>query len=88
MSQAIARELETIETNDLYYAAYMLSQGGKLEAAEVVPRQKRQVLFAFTGAQICRRAHEYLSGEAVVNVRGFKSALDHLKGIIFEKLHE
>ena len=84
---AVAKQ-ETIETHDLYYAAYLLASGGKLESAQLVATGKKKVLFAFTGDQICKRAHEYLSGEAVGNIRFFKSAIDHLRSIVFEKVHE
>jgi hypothetical protein len=85
---AVMTDKETIQTHDLYYAAYLLASGGKLESAQLVPMGKKKVIFAFTGDQIIKRAHEYLSGEAVGNIRFFKSALDHLKGVVFEKVHE
>lgn len=81
-------KLEKIKTSDLYYGAYLLSSGGKLEGVNVEERSGRKILFEFSSPHISRLAFEYISGEAVVNVRYLKSSLKHLKDIIFEKTRE
>ena len=79
---------ESIQTHDIYYAAYLLASGGRLEKAEVSCNGKRKVIFSFSHPNIIKLTHEYISGEGVINIRFLKSALDHLKGIVFEKMNE
>ena len=86
-TQTQDRIMSNIQTQDLYYAAYLMANGGKLEDVSVVREGKRKIVFEFRGPDLIKRAHEYVSGEGVVNIRFLKSALEHLKGIIFEKLH-
>lgn len=76
--------MDRIRTADLYYGAYLLSCGGKLEGVESVDGHK--FTFEISCSDARRLASQYLSGEAVVNVRYLRSSLKHLKDVIFEKL--
>ncbi len=79
---------DSIQTHDIYQAAYLLASGSKLEDAVISRNGKKKVLFEFSHPNIAKLTHEYISGEGVINIRFLKSALDHLKGIVFEKMNE
>ena len=89
MQDLVATKDEAIQTHDLYYASYLMANGAKLEKALVTPgKGKRRIMFEFSGKNIIKLAYEYISGEGVVNVRFLKSAMAHLRGIVFEKVNE
>jgi hypothetical protein len=74
-----------IKTSDLYYGAYLLAGGGRIEAVETCLDGSRKVFFQFSGPEIGRLTREYQSGVASVNVRQLKSSLKHLKDIIYQE---
>jgi hypothetical protein len=76
-----------VKTSDLYYGAYLLAGGGRIEAVRVHLNGSKKVLFEFSGAEIGRLTREYQSGVASVNVRQLMSSLRHLKDIIFQETH-
>ena len=75
-----------VKTCDLYYGAYLLSSGSKLEAVQVHLDGSKKVYFEFSSPRIQSLAQEYTSGGAVVNVRNLKSSLQHLKDLIYQKI--
>jgi len=75
-----------VKTSDLYYSAWLLTSGGRIEAIEVKLDGSKKVSFQFSSPQIQRLTQEYLSGEAIVNLRQLKSSLKHLKDIIFQEM--
>jgi len=76
--------MEKIRTADLYYGAYLLSKGDKLERIEKETYGKRRVFFAFTGSDLRRHALEYVNGTAQVNLKDLKASLNRLRDIIHE----
>lgn len=74
-----------VKTSDLYYGAYLLSSGGRIEAIQVALDGSKKVSFQFSGSRIQELTREYLSGEATVNLRELKSSLKHLKDIIYQE---
>jgi hypothetical protein len=74
-----------VKTSDLYYSAYLLSSGGRLEAVQVHLDGSKKVSFEFSSSRMQELTREYLSGEATVNVRELKSSLKHLKDIIYQE---
>ena len=76
--------MDQIKTSDLYYGAYILSSGGRLEAVESHLDGSKKVAFRFSSPRVREITREYLSGEAVVNLRQLKSSLKHLKDIIYQ----
>ena len=74
-----------VRTSDLYYGAYLLSSGGRIEAVQVQLDGSKKVSFEFSGPRIKELTKEYLSGEATVNLRQLKSSLKHLKDIIYQE---
>jgi hypothetical protein len=80
--------LERVKTSDLYHSAYLLSNGAKLEEIRIKGKSGRNIEFEFTGDNITKLTHEYISGDATVNLRYLKSSLNHLRDIIFERTRE
>jgi len=76
--------MTTVTTHDLYYSAYLLSRGSRIENIITKSNGHRQVAFEFSNPEMDRLVQEYRTGKAVTNVRQYKSSLDHLKDIIFE----
>ncbi len=78
--------MDTIKTSDLYYGAYLLSSGGKLEGFSVEASLGcRKIFFEFSGSGLESFKTKYLSGQAVVNVRDLRSGIKHLKDIILNE---
>lgn len=76
--------MRTLKTADLYYGAYLLSKGGRLEGIEKEPYGRRRVFFEFKGDNLRARALEYANGTAQVNLRDLKASLNRLRDIIHE----
>lgn len=75
-----------LKTNDLYYGAFLLSGGGRLEGFDVEDLgSRRKIFFEFSGDGLEGLSKEYLSGRALANVRELKSALKHLKEIVLNQ---
>lgn len=75
-----------LKTNDLYYGAFLLSGGGRLEGFDVEDLgSRRKIFFEFSGDQLQTLSKEYLSGGATANVRELKGALKHLKDIVLNQ---
>jgi len=73
-----------IVTNDLYCGAWLLSQGSLLADVKLNHNCGRQsCLFVFTGPQVLELHQEFLSGQAVVNLKDFKAAMIHIKDQMF-----
>ena len=82
------RSLPHVKTSDIFYGAYLLSQGSKLEGVSKDQVDRRRIEFEFSGPSMERLAFDYISGEATVNVNFLKASLKHLKDIVFEKIRE
>ena len=72
-------------THDLFYAAYLLSQGARLMATHVALDGSKRVAFEFQSQRMRELNEDYLSGDAMVNLRTLKSSLHHLKDLIFKE---
>ena len=88
IAAAPARAFTKVETPDIYYAGYLMASGCKLKEVKRNWSGKKQYIFLFTGEDMTHLAYDYISGQAVVNLKYLRSSIEHLKGIIFEKLHE
>lgn len=80
--------MKKLRTCDLYYGAYLLSKGSKLDRVDMPDYGKRRIFFEFTGEDLKQLALEYVGGRALVNVRDLKASLEHLKDIIYENISE
>ena len=77
-------ETNHVKTSDLYYSAYLLACGGRLDVVETALDGSKKVFFQFSSPRIQQLTREYLSGEATVNLRQLKSSLKHIKDIIYQ----
>ena len=78
--------MDTIKTSDIYYGAYLLSSGGKLEGFRLdTSFGSRKVFFEFSGTDLEGSKTRYLSGQAVANIRDLRSSIKHLKDIILNE---
>lgn len=85
---ATKRSSPHVKTSDLFYGAYLLSQGSRLEGVSKDEADRRRIEFEFSSPIVDRLQFDYISGEAVVNVNFLKASLKHLKDIVFEKMRE
>lgn len=84
--QNTLKRSDHVKTSDLYYGAYLLASGGRMDVVETALDGSKKVFFQFSSPQIQKLTQEYLSGEATVNLRQLKSSLKHLKDIIFQRV--
>jgi hypothetical protein len=80
-----------IRTSDLYFGAYLLASGSKLDKVNVMIdaiANKKKVHFEFVSPRIKPLADEYISGDAKVNLRELRASIKHLKDIVFERIGE
>jgi len=80
--------MRRIRTADLYYGAYLMSKGSKLNGITLGGIRGKRVFFEFTGENLQKLALEYISGDATVNLGYLKSTVKHLKDIVFEKISD
>ncbi|MCP5043991.1 MAG: hypothetical protein GY944_23430 [bacterium] len=74
-------------TEDLFLGAYLLSEGCSLATTELVaPGHVRFVFSAPASSDLEALVRTYSRGEAVVPVLALKSALTHLKDVMFARL--
>lgn len=81
--------MESIRTSDIYFGAYLLASGGRLNRVNVAIddiAKKTKVFFEFSSMQAKVLADEYESGTAKVNLRELRSSMKHLKAIVFERV--
>jgi hypothetical protein len=62
--QNTLKETTHVKTSDLYYSAWLLASGGRIDVVETALDGSKKVFFQFSGPQIQRLTREYLSGEA------------------------
>ena len=79
--------MEKIKTSDLFCGAYLLSSGAKLSRILQDPGKFGRLSFEFEDEKILNLTHDYLAGQAQVNVLEFKASLKHLKDILQKKTH-
>ena len=68
-------------TNDLYFAAYLLCEGYKLD--RVYHNGRHRSAFEFTGAGILEKKQAYKKGRVFLNVGSFRAQLNHIRGITY-----
>lgn len=79
-------------TDDLFLGAYLVAEGASLTGTEVQPRPGRGEIVSFVieaaADELMVLESAYARGEALTNVLRFKSALTHLKDVMFARLRE
>ena len=79
---------KSLETTDIFRGAFFLCMGNDLKDIRFRDNGKRIISFLFTGAELNRLDKDYRDGQALVNPVQFRESLNHLRDIVFEKLHE
>lgn len=84
-----------VKTKDLYCAAYIVSQGGKVEEVFLTedgrqraggPRRASSATFVLSGEDVETLSQQFFHGQAQANLAAFKLAMHQLKELMFEKL--
>ena len=76
-----------VETEDLFCGAYLMDKGGYLTDVRVgVGKGKYDITFVFEGEEIKSHLDDYNSGMGTVNVASYKSWLNHLKDVMFDRI--
>lgn len=77
-----------VKTRDLYCGAYILTKGGRVAETKVMEGKDKRLFvnFTFTGSSVEKDSAEYRSGQAVANLATFKTALEDLKDVVYDKL--
>lgn len=78
-----------LATDDLFLAAYLLSEGAELVAIDLVAFAGKPVAsFRLRAQGIDRLEQAYLAGTAMANVGALKRYLKHLKDLLFARLRK
>lgn len=78
----------SLETTDIFRGAYFLANGGDLAEIRVRKNGRRIAVFLITGKNLDRLDRDYRCGRALVNPVQLRTALNHLRDLMFEKLRE
>ncbi len=85
-------DLVALLTDDLFLGSYLVAEGARLAGIEVesFPGRGRVVSFVIEGPsdELSLLESAYARGEALTNVLRFKSALTHLKDVMFARLRD
>jgi hypothetical protein len=76
-----------IRTSDLYCASYIFAKGGELKEVELSNGEGRhRAEFVLVGEDVHRLERLFQSGRAMVDLKTFKTSLNHLKDVMFQKI--
>jgi hypothetical protein len=77
--------MERIEVTDLYEAAYLVLQGGRLEEVACIPLSSSiACTFTFSGETLALDQEAYRRKEAEVNLYAFRGAYTRVNGFMHE----
>ena len=78
---------ESLATDDLFLAAYALSEGAELVGVDIVVSGARPVAtFRLSAPRLSRLERAYLDGTAMTNVNSLKRYLKYVKDVLFNRL--
>jgi hypothetical protein len=77
--------MERAEVTDLYEAAYLVVQGGRIEGVDCIPLSSSLgCRFTFSGDGLSLERERYRSKEAAVNLYAFRGAYTQVNGYMHE----
>jgi hypothetical protein len=77
--------MEKAEVTDLYEAAYLVVQGGRIEGVKCIPLSSSLgCAFTFSGDALSLERERYRSKEAAVNLYAFRGAYTQVNGYMHE----
>jgi hypothetical protein len=74
---------DTLITNDIYLAAYLLSEGYNL--TKVLRNDRRRISFLFAGKEIEELRQAYRSGHVYLDIRSFREKLITIRRMMDKK---
>lgn len=77
---ALTSTISRIITNDLYLAAYLLSQGKELD--KILRNGRRRLSFVLAGERVGELKDAYNEGPVYLDVRSFRESLTHIRKIM------
>ena len=80
--------MEKTRTQDIYYGAYLLTEGSKLKKVKISGKYNRTIIFEFEAPEISTLMNKYYSGKSLVNVLHLRSSINLLRDIVHDKLNE
>ena len=77
--------LERIDVTDLYEAAYLVTEGGRIEEVQCIPLSRSiGCCITITGEGLSRRRETFQLKQAVVNLFAFRNAYTQINGLVHE----
>jgi len=78
--------METIEVTDLYEAAYLITEGGRVEGVRCIPLSSTSVGCCVTIAApaLTLKRETFQRKEAIVNLCSFRNAYTQVNGLMHE----
>jgi hypothetical protein len=67
-------------TNDIFLAAYLLSEGGRL--VRVLRNERRRASFVFEGDGVAELKQAYVSGPVFCDIRSFRHFLNQVRDLL------
>ena len=86
--EVIVLNTNSFETTDLFRGAFLLCKGGDLTEIRIKNNGRQIVSFLIKGNGLDKQDRAYRNGNALVNPLQLRESLNHLRDILFEKLHE
>ena len=68
-------------TNDIFLAAYLLSEGGRL--VRVLRNERRRASFVFEGESVAELKQAYVSGPVFCDIRSFRHFLNQVRDLTY-----
>jgi len=77
--------MERVEVTDLYEAAYLVTEGGRVEGVRCIPLSSSVgCCLVVSGPSLTRFRETFHQKEAVVNLSSFRNAYTQVNGLIHE----
>ena len=77
---------ESVEVTDLYEAAYLVTEGGRVEGVRCIPLSSSSVgcCVTISAPSIVPKRETFHKKEAIVNLNSFRNAYTQVNGLVHE----
>ena len=77
--------MERVDVTDLYEAAYLVTEGGRIEGVQCIPlSQSIGCCISVAGEGLTRKRETFQLKQAVVNLFAFRNAYTQVNGLVHE----
>lgn len=77
--------MESVEVTDLYEAAYLVTEGGRVEGVRCIPLASSVgCCLTISGASLSHKRETFHRKEAVANLSSFRNAYTQVNGLMHE----